>query len=45
MNLDDRMFLRGQAIYEQMVRGEVKDVEAELMDAHFEESGREEEKK
>lgn len=37
-NLDDRMFLRGEAVYAQIARGEVQDVTAALMNAHLEES-------
>lgn len=32
---DDRAFMAHQAVYEQILRGEVDDVEAALMDATF----------
>lgn len=31
----DRMFLGGQAVYEQIVQGQHPDVEAALMDVHL----------
>lgn len=34
----DRLFLGGQAVYEQILRGEVTDVEAALMDVHLQAS-------
>lgn len=40
LSFDDRVFLGGQGVYERIVRGEVTDVEAELMDVHLAESDR-----
>lgn len=42
LSFNDRVFLGGQAVYERIVRGEVTDVEAELMQVHLTESDREE---
>lgn len=38
MDFDDRMFMASQAVYEQIEKGQVQDVEAALMDAQLQAS-------
>lgn len=43
MSFKDRMFKASEEVYDRIVRGEVDDVEAELMDAHLKASTEEDE--
>ncbi|MER6296871.1 hypothetical protein [Streptomyces althioticus] len=38
MDFDDRMFLAGEAVYQQIEQGQVEDVTAALMDAQLQAS-------